>query len=70
MSLNNQDNNIIGNSLEDFELLTILGEGGFGKVIKVRSLKNKKIYAMKTINLEENEDNKAYMESEIEMLKN
>ena len=69
MSLNNQDNNIIGNSLEDFELLTILGEGGFGKVIKVRSLKNQQIYAMKTINLEENEDNKAYMESEIEMLK-
>ena len=71
MSLDDEDNNMIGDKLEDFELLTLLGEGGFGKVIKVRSLKNHKIYAMKTINLDEEEieKNKNYMESEIEMLK-
>ena len=69
MSLNQNDNENIGNKLEDFELLSSLGEGGCGMVIKVRSLINQKIYAMKIINLEKNEENKEYFISEIEMLK-
>ena len=41
----------IGKTLEDFEFLQTLGEGSFGKVYKVISKLNKKIYAMKEINL-------------------
>ena len=41
----------IGNNLEDFEILQILGKGSYGFVAKIRSLKNKKIYAMKQIDL-------------------
>ena len=37
--------------LEDFEILQILGKGSYGVVAKKRSIKNKKIYAMKQINL-------------------
>ena len=69
MSLNKNGNEMIGNKLEDFELLTLLGEGAYGMVLKVRSLLNQKIYAMKIINLENNEDYKEYFDSEIEMLK-
>jgi serine/threonine protein kinase len=36
-------------SLDDFELLCVLGRGTFGKVLKVRHNKTKKIYAMKAI---------------------
>ena len=43
----------IGNTLDDFEFLQELGEGHFGKVYKVISKLNNKIYAMKTIDLEE-----------------
>ena len=41
----------IGNTLDDFEFFEELGEGNFGKVYKVKSKLNKKIYAMKTIDL-------------------
>jgi len=36
-------------SLEDFELLTVIGKGSFGKVIQVRKKDNQKIYAMKVL---------------------
>ena len=42
---------IIGNKIEDFEILMLLGEGGFGKVFKVRSKLNNNIYAMKIVDL-------------------
>ena len=45
------DDNEMGNDLEDFEILQILGKGSYGFVAKIRSLKNKKIYAMKQIDL-------------------
>ena len=56
-NINNQNhvnmqnrNELIGNSIDDFEFLKILGEGGFGCVFKVRSKKNNKLYALKKIN--------------------
>lgn len=36
-------------SLNDFELLTVLGRGGFGKVMQVRHKATNKIYAMKIL---------------------
>ena len=72
--INNDDS--MGDKLEDFEFLQLLGEGAFGKVLKVSSLLNHKIYAMKILNLEENEndsmtkeDKEKYFISEIELLK-
>ena len=45
------DDKEMGDKLEDFEILQILGKGSYGFVAKIRSLKNKKIYAMKQIDL-------------------
>lgn len=36
-------------SIEDFDLLKVLGKGSFGKVMMVRKKDNDKIYAMKTL---------------------
>ena len=44
---NEYNNKEIGNKLEDFELLEKIGAGGYGYAIKVRSLKNFKIYVIK-----------------------
>ena len=41
------DDNEMGNSIEDFEILQILGKGSYGFVAKIRSKKNKKIYVDK-----------------------
>ena len=43
----------VGTKSEDFEIIQLLGEGGFGKVFKVISKINNKVYAMKVANLEE-----------------
>ena len=57
LSIENNQNDVkkdrIGNTLDDFEFLQELGEGHFGKVYKVISKLNNKIYAMKTIDLGE-----------------
>ena len=45
------DDKEMGDKIEDFEILQILGKGSYGFVAKIRSLKNKKIYAMKQIDL-------------------
>ena len=58
------DDKEMGNKLEDFEILQILGKGSYGFVAKVRSIKNDKIYAMKQIDL-----NKIGSEKEIELCK-
>ena len=47
-----QQNEDIGNKLEDFEILQTLGKGGFGLVSKIKSKKNHKLYAMKMINFD------------------
>ncbi|RHY33012.1 hypothetical protein DYB32_001993 [Aphanomyces invadans] len=36
-------------TIEDFDLLKVLGKGSFGKVMMVRKKENQKIYAMKTL---------------------
>lgn len=36
-------------TVEDFDLLKVLGKGSFGKVMMVRKKDTKKIYAMKTL---------------------
>ena len=56
------DDSLIGDKTDDFEILRKLGEGAFGKVFKVRSKLNNKIYAMKMLNIAKlKEDNeKAY----------
>ena len=54
----------MGDKLEDFSILQILGKGSFGFVAKVRSNKNNKIYAMKKIDLD-----KMGSDKEIELCK-
>ena len=39
-------------SVEDFELLKVLGKGSFGKVFLVRLISNSKVYAMKVRDLQ------------------
>ena len=70
------DDESMGNSVNDFEFLQLLGEGSFGKVVKVSSVINHKIYAMKILNLENKENESMskelkedYFTSEIEILK-
>ena len=36
-------------SIDDFELLAVLGRGGFGKVMMVKHKKDLKVYAMKVL---------------------
>ena len=38
------DDSEMGEKLEDFDILQILGKGSYGFVAKVRSIKNNKIY--------------------------
>ena len=47
------DDNQLGNKFDDFEILKKLGEGAFGKVFKVKSKINNKVYAMKQLNVRE-----------------
>ena len=58
------DDNEMGDKLEDFEILQILGKGSYGFVAKVRSIKNNKIYAMKQIDL-----NKLGSQKEVDLCK-
>ena len=66
--INNNEN--IGNKLEDFEILQIMGRGAYGYVAKVKSKKNLKIYALKK-NIMENltEIEKLKLKNELLFLK-
>ena len=46
-------NNEVGDSSENFEIMQLLGKGGFSEVLKVKSKKNFGIYAMKKVDLDE-----------------
>ena len=64
-----EDNNA-GKRLADFEILQKLGQGSFGIVIKVRSKLNSKIYAIKQLNLmNEDEEMKKKLKIELIILK-
>ena len=52
MEKEEEEKKCVGNKFEDFEILQLLGEGQFGKVFKVISKLNNKVYAMKMVNLE------------------
>ena len=45
------DDSIMGDKLKDFIKIKKLGEGSYGEVFKIRSKKNNKIYAMKSLDL-------------------
>ena len=74
--MKNQENILedkeIGNHLSDFEILQVLGEGGFGFVAKVKSKKNLQIYAMKKYDLSQIKDPDLlkYYENESIFMKN
>ena len=78
MVLNSMDieNNLsIGDKFEDFEILQPLGSGAFANVLKVCSLINQRIYAMKIIDLNNNDkftanllDMEKYYNNEIELI--
>ena len=65
------DDSKMGDSLQDFEVLRVLG-GGKNFVSKVRSLKNNKIYAMKKIDLSQikKDEEKKLCLAQMEKLKN
>ena len=44
-----KDKNETPISRNDFNLISIIGRGGFGKVLKVEHKKTKKVYAMKVM---------------------
>ena len=48
-----KENNDVGGSKDDFEIMQLLGKGGFSEVLKVKSKKNFGIYAMKKVDLGE-----------------
>ena len=65
------DERNIGNKLEDFEILQIMGEGTFGFVAKVKSKLNLEIYALKKniINAMDDEKEKKKLKNEFILLK-
>ena len=72
-SMEFEDNLSIGDKFSDFEILQPLGRGNFANVIKVCSLINHRIYAMKILDLENNdnasqEDKEKYYNNEIELI--
>jgi len=60
----------IGNKIEDFEILQILGRSKYGFVSKVKSKLNQKIYAMRMtdISLIKDKEGKAILKNELEII--
>ena len=60
----------VGDKLSDFEILTTIDKGGYSFVVKVRSKKNNKIYAIKVIdfNKHKTEDEKILSMNEIKLI--
>ena len=58
----------IGNKLQDFEILMKLGSGTFGKVYKVRSKLNNKIYALKAVDLNRIKQNGIINQKELQKI--
>ena len=47
----NENGNKFSNNSDDYEILQVLGEGGFANVLKVKSKTNFGIYAMKKVDM-------------------
>ena len=69
----NQNVYNLGNNPNDYEVLQVLGGGGFSKVLKVKSKTNFGIYAMKKVDMahiiKEEELSPKYFENEVLLLK-
>ena len=65
-----KEQNNIGNKLDDFIILQVMGEGSFGFVAKVKSKKNLEIYALKkNIINQMSEDDRKKLRNEIKFLR-
>ena len=65
-----KEQNNIGNKLDDFIILQVMGEGSFGFVAKVKSKKNLEIYALKkNIINQMSEDERKKLRNEIKFLR-
>ena len=69
---NSKEDELMGDKIEDFEILQVLGEGSFGFVAKAKSKLNHKIYAIKQIDFSSLKGEKAMelCQNEIITLKN
>ena len=67
-----KEDEIMGDKVDDYEILQVLGEGSFGFVAKAKSRINHKIYAIKQMNLTKFKSDKErkLCENEITILKN
>ena len=63
---------IMGDKIDNYEILQVLGEGSFGYVAKAKSRINHKIYAIKKLNFSSAQKKKEIqmVENEVEILKN
>ena len=69
---NSKEEELMGDKVDDFEILQVLGEGSFGFVAKAKSRLNHKIYAIKQINFSSLKGEKAIelCKNEVEILEN
>ena len=67
-----KDDLLMGENIDDYEILQVLGEGSFGYVAKVKSRINHKIYAIKKLNFSQAKNKKEMelAENEVSILKN
>ena len=63
---------LMGEKIDDYEILQVLGEGSFGYVAKAKSRLNHKIYAIKQLNFSSSQKKKEidFVENEVAILKN
>ena len=63
---------LMGDKIDDYEILQVLGEGSFGYVAKAKSRLNHKIYAIKQLKFSEKQKQKEIdlVENEVAILKN
>ena len=66
------DDNKFGNSSRDYEILQVLGGGGFSIVLKVKSKINSRIYAMKKVDMQKillvQQLDQKYFDNEVQIL--
>ena len=63
---------LMGDKIDNYEILQVLGEGSFGYVAKAKSRLNHKIYAIKQLNFSNAQKKKEIdlVENEVAILKN